>query len=167
MAKQRPSGWWYPYIFVGAFLVVLAVNVVLMFFATTTFNGLETRAAWEEGNTYNSQIAAEDAQKALGWQVAFASEPEAGAPTAAEAKPARLQLVVRDADGNPVDGLAVEAEVRRPTQAGYDRKVRLEPYGPGTYRQVVDLPLPGQWEVRLVASRGDDAYRLRERFLVQ
>lgn len=165
MAQQRPSGWWYPYIFVGGFLVVLAVNVTLMFFATSTFNGLETRTAWEEGNSYNAQISAEEAQKALGWTVDFASAPLT--PTTAEGVPARLELSVRDRDGNPVDGLTVQAQIRRPTQAGYDQTLRLEPLGPGHYRQVVDLPLAGQWDVRLIASRGQDAYRLRERIVIR
>ncbi len=165
MAKARPKGWWYPYIFVGGFLVVLAVNITLMYFATDTFNGLETRHAWEEGNSYNAQIAAEERQKALGWDVAFDSRSEAS--TTDDGTPARLELVVHDAQGNPVDGLAVEAQVRRPTQAGYDQTVRLEPYGPGTYRKTVALPMIGQWEVRLVASRGDDAYRLRERIEIR
>jgi nitrogen fixation protein FixH len=167
MVKQRPRGWWYPYIFVGGFLVVLAVNVVLMVFATSTFNGLETRHAWWEGNHYNAQIAAEDAQEALGWTVTFGSRsgPEAG--PAADGLPARFDLDVHDRAGNPVDGLTVEAEVRRPTQEGYDRTVHLDPVGPGQYRTTVGLPLPGQWEVRLVASRGEDAYRLRERIVIR
>ena len=167
MANQRPKGWWYPYIFVGGFLVVLAVNITLMFFATTSFNGLETRHAWEEGNSYNAQIAAEDRQKALGWTVQFDSEPAPGAVADGGGTPARLELTVQDKDGNPVDGLTVNAMVRRPTQEGYDRTVQLAPFGPGTYRQVVGLPMIGQWEVRLVASRGEDAYKLRERFTVQ
>lgn len=166
MATQRPRGWWYPYIFVGGFLVVLTVNVVLMFFATTTFNGLETRTPWEDGNTYNAQIAASEAQVALGWSVDLASQP-VPAEAVDGVAPARLALTVRDRDGNPVDGLTVAGEVRRPTQAGLDQPVRLDPYGPGTYRQTVTLPVTGQWEVRLTATRGQDRYHLRERIVIR
>ena len=39
MAKIRRPGWWYPYIFVGAFGVVLLVNAALAYFATSSFTG--------------------------------------------------------------------------------------------------------------------------------
>lgn len=166
MAQQRPNGWWYPYIFVGGFLVVLAVNVTLMVFATSTFNGLESRTSWRDGNNYNAEIAEEEAQKALGWTVDFAAAP-AAASDAVDGSAARLDLAVRDREDNPVDGLTVEAQLRRPTQEGYDHTVRLDPYGPGIYRKTVDLPLAGQWEVRLEASRGQEQYRLRERIVIR
>lgn len=166
MAEQRARGWWYPWIFFGGFMVVLAVNMALLFFATSTFNGLETRHPYEEGNNYNAQIAQAEKQAKLGWTVSFAaSGGEMPAALAAkEGRPARLTLTVKDASGAPLEGLEVFAQIRRPTQEGHDQSVTLDPVTPGHYARTVDLPMPGQWEVRLMARRGEDSYHLRERF---
>ncbi|MGE5500712.1 MAG: FixH family protein, partial [Ignavibacteriales bacterium] len=42
MAAERRPGWWYPYIFVAAFVVVVGVNAAMAYFASSTFTGLET-----------------------------------------------------------------------------------------------------------------------------
>jgi nitrogen fixation protein FixH len=165
MGKQRPDGWWYPWIFVGGFMVVLGVNVALLYFATTTFNGLETRHAFEEGNDYNARIAEEEKQKALGWTVTFAAN--GGAVPGSQSLPARLTLNAVDAAGNALEGLEVYALVRRPTQEGHDQSVALDPVSPGKYARTVDLPLPGQWDIRLMLRRGEDVYRLRKRINIQ
>jgi nitrogen fixation protein FixH len=165
MGKQRPDGWWYPWIFVGGFMVVLGVNVALLFFATTTFNGLETRHAFEEGNTYNAKIAAEEKQKALGWQIAFAAS--GGAVAGSTDLPARLTLSAQDAQGAPLEGLEVYAQIRRPTQDGHDQAVVLDPVTPGKYARTINLPMPGQWEVRLKLRRGEDSYLMRQRINIQ
>lgn len=162
--QQRPSGWWYPYIFVGGFLVVLSVNVALLFFATTTFNGLESRTAYQEGLAYNQAIAEEEKQKALGWTVAASVQP---APSADAPHRALVQLTAQDRDGKPLEGLTVEVTVRRPTVEGYDQHLLLTEISPGLYGQGTDLGMAGQWEVRAVATRGDDTYRLRDRFILR
>lgn len=73
-ASGRKDGWWYPYIFVAGFAVVVTANLIMMYFATSSFTGLETKSAYERGNAYNAQIAAQEAQDRLGWTVDFATE---------------------------------------------------------------------------------------------
>ena len=74
--RRRP-GWWYPYIYVGAFGVVVAVNMVFMASAIRTFSGISTDQAYEKGLKYNQQIAAARSQEQLGWSL----KPEVQAST--------------------------------------------------------------------------------------
>lgn len=162
MVRKRPRGWWYPWIFVGGFLVVFGVNLTMIKFATSTFSGLAVERAFDKGNAYNSEIAAERAQAALGWTARFAI-----VETVAEdenARTVRWRFTLADADGAPVDGLAVKAEVDRPTVTGHDIEMVLDPVGPGAYEAETLLPFKGQWEVRVIASRaGETKFRLRQR----
>lgn len=164
MVKQRPDGWWYPWIFVGMFMVVLSVNAAMLYFSTSTFNGLETRHAYEEGNSYNALIAAEEKQKTLGWSVQLGAE---SAQTSADAangpRLVRLSLTIKDKTGAPIEGMEAQLQIRRPTQDGYDQSVTLDPVSPGFYARTIELAMPGQWEVRLMARHGQDSYRLRDR----
>ncbi|MBI5165328.1 MAG: FixH family protein [Magnetospirillum sp.] len=160
MAKQRARGWWYPWIFVGVFGVVLAVNGALAYFATTTFTGLETEQAYDKGLAYNRNLAAAKAQQEMGWAVEAAFAP---------LSPTRVDITVtyRDRTGQPVDGLDVKAQMLRPTTAGYDHQVVLPAKGAGTYGAVIDLPLTGVWDMDAVASGTAGTYQLTQRFVAK
>lgn len=162
--SSRPKGWWYPYIFVGAFMVVVGVNGALAYFATSTFNGLETQNAYEKGRLYNQTLAEAEAQKALGWQVILSAEQ--AIKERPGDYPTDLVITATGPDGAALEGLEVVAEVRRPTQAGMDQQVRLTRRDAGRYGVVVTLPEPGQWEVRVLARKGEDTFRLRDRIFV-
>lgn len=164
--SKRADGWWYPYIFVAGFVVVIAVNGVLAYFATSTFNGLETQNAYEKGRLYNQTIAKEEAQKALGWTLTLDSRSKPHEPPG-EGYPAEIVVAATGPDGAPLEGLTIEAEVRRPTVTGRDQTVILGRQDAGRYGQTLVLPEPGQWEVRVLARRGEDEYRLRERIFVK
>lgn len=165
--KQRPSGWWYPWIFVAGFGVVFVVNGLLTYFATTTFNGLETSGAYEKGLAYNDEIAAAEAQAALGWTASFTAEGGPAPAPGVSLRPTQLALTMSDRDGRPVTGLSVTVTIRRPTVATMDVTVTLPATDAGTYGGTVVLPQAGQWEVRVIARRGDDVYRLRDRIFVR
>ena len=64
--RRRPRSWWYPWIFVGGFVVVLLANMALLFFATLTFNGLETPEASDKRNAYSDAIRTAELQNRLG-----------------------------------------------------------------------------------------------------
>lgn len=155
MAKVRPRGWWYPLIFVGGMLVVVVVNGVLIYFATSTFTGVETERHYEKGLAYNKTLAEGRTQAELGWRLDFAFAPaESGGGHGGE-----LTVNYRDRDGRGLDDLTVAAEFVRPTTAGHDRQAALAPQGGGAYGMTVDLPLPGLWDVKLDARRGETRHR--------
>ncbi|MGB0697581.1 MAG: FixH family protein [Rhodospirillaceae bacterium] len=177
--RTRQRGWWIPYTFVGGFLVVLAVNLTLLYFAVSTFSGLETDKAYVEGLKYNDKIAAEDAQVALGWtmNVTLAQDgapvmvpPAAGSEQKepVEMFPAALSIAVTDKAGQPVPGLTIEAKIQRPTQAKMDLSAVMVEDASRTYVSRVNLPSLGVWQVVLVASQGDEVvFRQRERIVLK
>lgn len=162
MAKIRRPGWWYPYIFVGAFGVVLLVNAALAYFATSSFTGLSTDNAYEKGRLYNRNLALAKAQAELGWTV----ETKVVAAGGADAVQADFAVSYRDRDGRPVEGLAVHANLIRPTANGYDHRIDLAPLGDGRYGGVFPLPLIGVWDMDVVARGSGVAYEHTHRFVI-
>ncbi|MGE4529234.1 MAG: FixH family protein [Rhodospirillaceae bacterium] len=162
MARRRPDGWWYPWIFVVGFVVVIGVNMVMLLAATSTFSGLSVEHAFEKGNAYNAEIAAAKAQEALGWKADFGI-----AATRIEmddTRTVRWRLTMTDAKGGPISGLAVAVRLERPAVKGFDHEITLAPTGNGRYAAETSLPLKGQWEARVTATRpGMPPFRLRER----
>lgn len=140
----------------GFFGLIFAVNGVFVYFALTSFNGVHTENAYLKGLNYNATIEAAERQAALGWQMQTVLTPTDSGGV--------LTVTMRTADGEPVDGLGIDGVFWRPTQDGIDRPVVLQQVGAGRYDARVDLPVRGQWEVRLVAkSRDGVIYRGAER----
>lgn len=162
MSKTRAPGWWYPWIFVGAFGIIVAVNLTLAYFATSTFTGLATTDAYEKGRLYNRNLALAKAQAELGWQV----ETKV-VPATRDGKPAAdIAITYRDRDGKPVDRLEVHAQMIRPTVKGYDHEVQLAHLGGGVYGGVFVLPLNGVWDIDVVALGGGDFHQHEKRFIL-
>lgn len=162
--KQRPDGWWYPWIFVAAMGVVIVVNGILVAFALGSWTGLETEGYYEKGLAYNQALAGARAQTERGWKLTFALD---GVTAAGDTRTGQLSARFADRDGKPLGDLDVKAIILRPTSEGHDQRLALKPMGGGTYRATVTLPLPGQWDIRIHAYRGDivfqESHRVRLR----
>jgi nitrogen fixation protein FixH len=143
-AQQRERGWWYPYIFVAAFAVVVAVNGFMAWIAVTTFPGLETEKHYDKGLKYNKNIAAAQAQAEMGWQVEIIAAKQGDGQVLIEG-------FYKDKTAAPINELVVKAYLIRPAVTGHDREIVLIPKGNGRYAGALELPLAGLWEVRLVA----------------
>lgn len=165
MDKVRKPGWWYPYIFVAAFGVVVAVNGVLIYSAVATFTGLETENHYEKGNVYNSDIAMARQQEALGWQVAAKVLPDPAQQDGAK-RHVSVEAVFKDKNGEAITGLAVRALFIRPVQAGHDVSIPMSSKGQGRYVADADLDFHGQWDLRVVAMGEKDSYQLAERIQI-
>ena len=163
MSKARQPGWWYPWIFVGGMLVVIAVNGVLATLAIGTWPGLETEDHYRKGLAYNQTLAAVKAQEQRGWRMDLAFAPE---PAADGRRRGDLAVTFVGKDGRPLGNLDAEAVLRRPTREGVDVAVDLENRGGGVYGTTVSLPLPGQWEAHIHAHRGGDNYQESRRLSV-
>jgi nitrogen fixation protein FixH len=127
--------------------------------ALATWPGLETTGAYQRGLAYNRAIAAAAEQEKLGWRVDLAFEPGGG-------RRGTIRLDLADRFGNLLEDAAVDATLVRPAQAAHDLALEIPHEHGGRYRQDVELPLAGQWEMRVtIAERGRE-YRLRERIYV-
>lgn len=155
---RRPQSW-IPYGFVGFFFVVIAANATMVGVALDSWTGLRTEDAYQKGLEYDEVLAARKAQEALGWDV------RADVETPGDLW-ARVEVALDDAEGRPLDADRVRIGFFRPTHDGYDRTATLERVGYGRFAGELKLPLAGQWELRVAAERGEDAYRLSRRVMM-
>lgn len=125
---------------VGAFGVIIGVNLVMAWQAISTFPGLEVKNSYVASQTFDAERAA---QQALGWTLAHDYN--------AEAK--ELRLTFADAQGNPVAVRDLSVLVGRTTMSGQDQ--RPEFVGDiGNFVAPADLG-PGKWMLQVKARAAD------------
>lgn len=148
-----------PWIFVIGMALVVAVNGVLIYFATTTWSGLSVERAYEKGLAYNRAIALAARQQALGWtfSVRLASDGDM----------TQVMVDAVDRDGRPIDGLQIEATLERPVEAGKRPPVALQAQGDGHYVASLDRLRPGQWQTTFVVTRGTETAAITHREIVR
>lgn len=150
---------WIPWAFVGGMLTVVAVNAGLIYFAMSSWTGLAVQRPYERGVAYNQVLAAASVQEALGWHLDVV-------PRRADGK-TEMVIAAQDRAGKPLDGLRVVARVLRPLEPAAPLFVTLQPVSHGRYAAALGQDLrPGQWEVRVTASRGEDVFRTVQRVIL-
>jgi len=158
MKRTRdPLTRWVPWSIVACFAFVTAVNGALAYFALSSETGLVARHPFELGNGYNRILDAGAAQDALGWKGTAQFAPERG-------RAGRIVVALSDAGGAPLAGLAVTVAVVRPVEPLPEQHLTLTAAN-GRYEAPVTLTRPGQWELRVTASRGGDVYQFAERIV--
>lgn len=157
-AKRRDA--WIPWTFVGGFLLVVAANAALIFYAFQSWTGLATDSPYERGLGHNREIAAVRAQRDVGWRVTL-TYTDSGEGRGV------LALDLADAMGHPIPDAAVTARIRRPTEARRDFDLTFADRGAGRYAADLTLPLPGLWDVEATAWTGERTFRLDQRIFVR
>jgi len=158
--STRNPNWWIPWSFFGFFAVMFVANGTMVYYAVTTFTGVETNNAYRRGLQYNKKIEAAAKQRALGWTAAL--EVEQRPPLAA-----RITLNLTDRDTRALSGADIDVTFVRPTHEGSDFSATLSAVGAGRYRMDARFPLPGQWDVRLDIVHPDGTYAMKERIFVR
>ena len=156
---ERTRGWWYPWIMMGVLGVVMVVNMVMAYFATSTFNGVITDNAYEKGVTYNRTLEAARNQSDLHWNTEAAFTPGTG-------HAGNVVITFQDKNGHGVDGLEVQALVDRPNVTGHDKRVGFTAMGGGKYAADVTFAEAGQWDFDMLAFGKDVTYQFQRRFVV-
>ncbi len=149
--KSRLPGHWIPWAFGGFFLVVLIANATMIYIGMTTWTGLVSKNYYEEGRNYNRNIAAAEAQAALGWRLDIEAR-------LVEGFEGELTVALRDRAGTPITDATVTADFVRPTSEGNDFSIPLAALGDGTYRATFTLPLTGLWDIHIDVIRGADRF---------
>jgi nitrogen fixation protein FixH len=145
---------WIPWAFVGAFGVIIAVNLVLVYAALSTFTGVTTSRPYDRGRDYNQVIEEAARQDALGWSARVVLEGGV------------LSLATTDREGLPVGG-RVEGVLLRPLE-GAELRLDFAAAGPGRFIALAELPAPGQWEARLTLfGAGGERLDIRRRLIVR
>lgn len=134
---------WIPWAIVAAFLVVIAVNGALIYFAQTSWTGAVTETPFEDGNDYNRIIARGDAEAATGWTFAIdAARPAEGSKTA--------HIVVTVGGVAPQTGLKTRVVAQRPIGRNMAVTVPMAATAPGRFEGDAVLAASGNWELRVV-----------------
>ncbi|WP_298853877.1 FixH family protein [uncultured Ruegeria sp.] len=140
MAERKFTGKHALAVFVGAFGVIIAVNLVLAYKAVQTFPGLEVKNSYVASQEFNERLKE---QQALGWAVR------------AETKGGLLILHITDESGAPVQVSELQAVVGRATHVRDD-------FAPdftfdGTAYATPATLSKGNWNIRLVARDNSGA----------
>lgn len=156
MIRQR----WIPAIFVAGFLVVVAVNAVLIVTATGSFSGLVVAHPYRKGAEYTQVHQALVAQKRLDWHYTLETLSRGGG---------QVSLVMQwtDQAGRALSDLVVSLDAGRPVENIAPIEVELQPRGGGRYEAVLDLPRAGLWDLRIVANQAERQFVAAERIRVQ
>jgi nitrogen fixation protein FixH len=152
---KRPPLFWVPWAFVAAFVVVIAVNGILIAFATRTFSGLVVEKPYLKGLTYEATLRQEEAQAALGW-----------ATTTAFRDGGEIAVRYVDRAGRPVVALQVVAQIKSPLRPEPAMALVLVYEGDGWYRARAAFAHPGQREAAVTAIASTMRHELRFRFVV-
>jgi nitrogen fixation protein FixH len=141
-----------------AFVAVLIANGALVYFALSSWPGLAYDNAFERGRKYNQVLRQEDRESKLGWRLDAEYE-------SSDARTGTLTVRVADRDGQPLTDLGLTATLVRPVGGSMpDRVLDLRAQAPGVYAARLDVPMAGQWEVRMIAvdsagERAHESYR--------
>lgn len=137
-AERKLTGWHVLAIFVGAFGVIIGVNIALAVNAVRTFPGLEVKNSYVASQSFDAR---RDAQEALGWTVS------------ADAAEGMVLLRITDADGQPVQVVDLHAVLGRATHVKDDVEPEFR-FDGRAYVAYVDIG-PGNWNVRMTAKALD------------
>lgn len=130
---------------IGAFSVIIAVNLVLAAKAVSTFPGLEVENSYVASQDFDAE---KKAQMALGWTLTHGYANGA------------LTLAFRDRGGLPVQARDVSATVGRTTETESDITPAFT-YANGVYSAPASLA-PGKWMI-LLSAHAEDGTLFRQR----
>ncbi len=151
----RTAWRFFPHAMVASIGMMVLVDGGLAFTALRSFPGRAAEDVFDHSNSYNDvlDIAAQEAS--LGWTL------EAGLQGGA----AMLRLA--DRAGRPVRGAAIRGTAMRPLGASHSVVLTFHEQAPGIYLADVGLTLPGQWELRLLATAAAGSVHATRRVIVK
>lgn len=123
---------------VGAFGIIIAVNLVMAYKAISTFPGLEVKSSYVAGVGFDAR---KQAQQALGWTAR------------ARYMDGTLSLTLTDSAGLPAPVSALSVLIGRSTVARDDRMPEFVELG-GQHVAATVLA-PGKWTLRIEATAAD------------
>ncbi len=136
------SAWrFFPVAVALTLLVVAIVNGVMIYYAESTFPGEAIHNEFALANRYGRVLAAEKAQRALGWQVT----------PALQGRVPVLHIAARSRA--PLADLVVRGFAERPLGPEHRTSLQFNQTAPGTYRADTALDEPGNWTL-VVFARG-------------
>ncbi|SON58302.1 putative integral membrane protein linked to a cation pump [Hartmannibacter diazotrophicus] len=149
------------YILFGFFGIIFAANAALVYWAESTFSGLEVESSYKAGQEFPEQMAEAQEQAARQWTV-----------NAHPALAANGDLTVTASftgpDGKPIYGLDVNVTLEHPADRRRDVVLDLATAGGGQYAASAEGVPPGLRDLVLVAgSNGKRVYLSRSQIFLK
>ncbi|MDK3016986.1 FixH family protein [Pseudodonghicola flavimaris] len=138
MAQREFTGRHALMVFVGAFGIIIGVNIALAYNAIRTFPGLEVHNSYVASQEFNTRRAA---QEALGWTVDVKHQG------------GLVIMAITDDAGQPVRVASMQASIGRATERQDDFLPAFE-FDGMAYVAPAELR-PGKWDLRLQALADD------------
>lgn len=135
-------------VFVGAFSIIISVNLALAFNAVKTFPGLEVKNSYVASQEFNTR---KTAQESLGWSVYASASAD------------QIKLEITDRDGNPVEVAKLTATLGRATHVQDDQTPDFQ-FDGAAYVAPAKLGA-GNWNIRMVA-RDKSGTEFRQRVIL-
>ena len=130
---------------VGFFATVIGVNLLMAFYAVSTFSGLQSDKPYESGLAFNHAIADAKAQAERHWTV------DVGVARATDGT-VTVNAHLRDAHNLALAGYDVRAGVLSPIDRNKDHRLVLTDLGDGSYGGTTTTDA-GQWDIEIEARR--------------
>jgi len=130
------------------FGVTFAVNGAFIYFAVSTFPGVEVASSYKAGQEFEGEIAAGRAQAERGWTVDAAVKPVGD--------DASVEVHFRDKSGADLHGLDVRVRLIHSVDPNHDHSATLPEVESGTYRTELQGVKAGMWNLTIEAYRGDE-----------
>ena len=147
-----------PWLFLMGLGLVIAVNMVLLFFALRTFPGLVVTNAYERGRGYGAEIERTEAQHALGWTLEVSYDASGG----------RVVVRLADAQNRVIEGLFVSAIADRPVGRLATFELPLVRMGMGQYACAFSPDARGAWDITVAArDAAGHVFRATRRVIVR
>ncbi len=125
------------------FGVIVAVNLVMAEFASSSWTGLVVKNSYVASQGFNEVVAAKRRQDAMGWRSEYAM---AGG---------KVSIRISDSSGDPVAVNSIDLTFRRPTFEADDHTIALTLLHPGEFGAEHRLG-DGIWVVEVSADMGTD-----------
>lgn len=125
-------------VIISAFGVIIAVNLVMAYFAVNTFSGLVVRNSYIASQGFDET---RNAQEALGWNVEVSHDD------------ASLRIAITGPEGITVRPDSLDVTVGRPTTDRDDLLLDMQST-PSGYAALAPLA-PGNWRIEIAATAAD------------
>jgi nitrogen fixation protein FixH len=132
------------------FAVIAGVNLAMAYLANSTWSGLVVSNGYVASQSFNADEARAKTQEALGWKVGLTHDP------------AGLAFSFAGRNAEPLGGLAVTGQLRRPATERDDLRLAFHEGRRGTYTAAATLA-SGVWDIEIDAA----TYRKTFRFVVK
>ncbi|NBX74454.1 MAG: hypothetical protein EBZ69_03680 [Alphaproteobacteria bacterium] len=154
--RPHPIDRFIPWMFVAFFVCLAVLLASFVCIAAKNDRGVITTNAYQKGLKYNQVLAAEEAQKKLGWHVVLSHRAEGGRDVV-------FHVMANDRHNQPLAGAVARLVYMRPVQSGMDGDMMMTEVAAGHFQASVALPVPGLWQVYAVVRRGDDEFQTMQR----